>query len=67
MGPGDYDVHTSANIIHKNVTGVVPWKRPETESKAAKEKVVPPGPGEYDLMAVTQMHSAAKRTGTSVF
>jgi len=68
VGPGDYDIHTSSNLVHKNVTGVVQWKRPETEGKPQpKEKVVPPGPGEYNLVAATQMNSAAKRTGTSVF
>ena len=54
-GPGDYEVINSRNIIGKNPTGVIAWKKPkkeETHSQSNKEistKVIMPGPGEYEV------------------
>jgi len=28
VGPGDYEIGNAKNIINKNVTGVVTWKKP---------------------------------------
>ena len=52
MGPGDYDVQQAANMVNKNVTGVVAWKKPvpktpvQVNADGEKEVVQPlPGPG----------------------
>lgn len=28
VGPGDYDIANSVNVINKNVMGIVSWKKP---------------------------------------
>ena len=28
VGPGDYNIISSDGIVNKNVTGILPWKKP---------------------------------------
>jgi hypothetical protein len=37
VGPGDYEINKAKTLTHKNVTGVVQWKRPESKKATLTE------------------------------
>ena len=65
VGPGDYEIGSSKNMVHKTVTGVVQWKKPIEKPvqviQALKQtKKDLPGPGEYNV-TVPQTTSFTQR------